>query len=257
MMLSDVDSDMRPVKVPANTTITRQPPEQSDDLLASTAPLRRQPRKRTVPNPNTILDTVNFIKTLEELNLYGTKILPIHIRSFYQALHRQHYPTLTEFVNNYYANERKAQLDHSNRGTFNHVSDNKSLGYPDDSNEESKVNQPLQQPLKNRVSAKKNLNRMQLPKALLDFLKTTDRYVTLTSAVAQHKTSSDRTTTKLIIQLHDDQIIESVIMRYTRPDKGGTDQEKSKTGYGNGRASLCVSSQCGCAMGCTVTYTAI
>jgi hypothetical protein len=244
------------------TAATVETATKNDEVTSPIAKLRRQPRKRTVPRPNTILDTAHFIKTLEELNLYGAKILPMHILAFYQALHRQHYPSLSEFVNNYYANERQAQLEHSNRGHKNEYTTSDDL---DDSNEKSIATpasfenaqpqlQYQQQPLKNRVSIKKNLNRMQLPKALLDFLKTTDQYVTLTSTVVQHKTSSDRTTTKLIIQLHDEQIIESVIMRYSRPNKGGTDKEKSKTGYGNGRASLCVSSQCGCAMGCTVKY---
>lgn len=248
----------------AATTTTIIPERTGDTSSASKIKtLPRQLRKRTTPNPNTILDTVSFIRTLEDLNLYGTKILPIHILAFYQALHRQHYPTLTDFVNNYYTNERKAQLEHSNRVKNNHIA---NIKFDDTFMDEAAV-EPLvtqltshqsphhpQQPLKNRISNKKNFNRMQLPKALLEFLRNTDQYVTLTSTVVQHKTSSDRTTTKLIIQLHDEQIIESVIMRYTRPDKGGTDKEKSKTGYGNGRASLCVSSQCGCAMGCTVTY---
>ena len=236
---------------------------QTTTTTSSASTLRRPPRKRTVPYPNTILDTVHLIKTLEELNLYGTKILPVHILAFYQALHRQHYPTLSDFVQNYYTNERTAQSEHSNRiyNGRNVATASDDVPVIDASKDESIPTLALatstiirnQQPLKNRVSNKKNLNRMQLPKALLDFLQTTDQYVTLTSTVVQHKTSADRTTTKLIIQLHDEQIIESVIMRYTRPDKGGIENEKSKTGYGNGRASLCVSSQCGCAMGCTVT----
>jgi sorting nexin-8 len=200
-----------------------------------------------------------LIQTLEALNLYGTKILPVHILAFYQALHRQHYPTLADFVNNYYLNERNAQIEHPNRGQKNnfvtsdeYVESTTELIAAPATSTIAVTRHPPQLPLKNRVSNKKNLNRMQLPKALLDFLQTTDQYVTLTSTVVRHKTSADQTTTKLMIQLHDEQIIESVIMRYTRPNKG--DQEKSKTGYGNGRASLCVSSQCGCAMGCTVKY---
>ena len=257
MVLPEVDKEST---LSGHTITTKTPTPNIEVSSASATTLRRQPRKRMVPNPNTILDTVRFIETLEELNLYGTKILPMHILAFYQALHRQHYPTLSEFVNNYYTNERKAQLEHSNRGQRMKRAIDSEL---DDSNEVSVATQEVstntilkiqqsQQPLKNRVSNKKNFNRMQLPKALLDFLQSTDQYVTLTSTVAQHKTSSDRTTTKLIIQLHDEQIIESVIMRYSRPNKGGAEKQKSKTGYGNGRASLCVSSQCGCAMGCTV-----
>ena len=285
-----------PVTTGATATIT---PTQNDATASSsssssslnttttTKTLRGKLRKRTIPYPNTILDTMNFIKTLEELNLYGTKILPIHILAFYQALHRQHYPTLTDFVHNYYTNERNAQLEHSNRSKNNHhtvvaTSSTGSNELDDDSyivdesvttvsllvtpiTTTSNSHQPpphhhqqqqQQQPLKNRISNKKNFNRMQLPKPLLDFLRHTNEYVTLTSTVVQHKMSADGTTTKLMIQLHDTQIIESVIMRYTRPNKGGGGEKKakSKTGYGNGRASLCVSSQCGCAMGCTVTY---
>ena len=91
-------------------------------------------------------------------------------------------------------------------------------------------------PLKNAVSRKKNRNRVQLPKALLAFLKDPDNgMVTVTSQVAVERTSADGSTTKLAIQLHDGQQVESVLMRYIS--------------HGGSRASLCVSSQCGCAMG--------
>ena len=51
----------------------------------------------------------------------------------------------------------------------------------------------------------------------------------------------DKSTTKLIIELYDGMVVESVLMRYEKK--------------GDGRASLCVSSQVGCAMGCTFCAT--
>ena len=97
-------------------------------------------------------------------------------------------------------------------------------------------------PLKNAVSRKKNRNRMQLPRVLIDFLREPDNgLVTVTSRVAVEQTSGDASTTKLAVQLHDGQLVESVLMRYVSHD--------------GSRASLCVSSQCGCAMGCTFCAT--
>jgi adenine C2-methylase RlmN of 23S rRNA A2503 and tRNA A37 len=64
----------------------------------------------------------------------------------------------------------------------------------------------------------------------------------LTSTVHSVQHSANTLTTKLIIQLHDGMLIESVIMRY---DKKTTIP----------RASLCVSSQVGCAMACTFCAT--
>ena len=97
-------------------------------------------------------------------------------------------------------------------------------------------------PLKNAVSRKKNRNRVQLPKTLLAFLKDPNNgLVTVTSRVAVERTSGDGSTTKLAVELHDGQRVESVLMRYVSHD--------------GSRASLCVSSQCGCAMGCTFCAT--
>jgi hypothetical protein len=213
-------------------------------------------RKRSVPYPNSVLDTPNFIAALEDAGLYGTKILPVHIVSFYQALHRQHYPDLSTFVKTYYTNEHNAiQQNHTNYTNHHQplirTSDVIQLAQLSDVAVSTAAATTHQQPLKNSVSTKKNRNRMQLPRALLNFLNSTQDFVTVTSTVAQPRTSSDGTTTKLVIQLHDGQYIESVLMRYIRPEKL---EPKSATGYGNGRVSLCVSSQCGCAMGCTVTY---
>jgi sorting nexin-8 len=134
-----------------------------------------------------------------------------HVDAFYQSLHRQHYPSLPDFVERYYRNEAKCDLK-----------------------------DPL--PLKNNVTRKKNRNKLQLPKILLDFLKDpSNGFITVTSTVDQAKTSADGTTTKLAVCLHDGHLVESVLMRYVTKD--------------GSRASLCVSSQVGCAMGCTFCAT--
>jgi len=179
-----------------------------------TAPQRPTPTKRSrkAPSPNSILDRQAFEAALDEA---GLTIKMIHIDTFYQALHRQHYPDLPEFVANYYNNEQTIGSAESVETQF---------------------------PLKNSVSAKKNRNLKQMPRVFLDFIRTQKDFVTVTSKVALAKTSADGSTTKLAIQLHDGQLVESVLMRYTRTAVGS-------------RASLCVSSQCGCAMGCTFCAT--
>jgi sorting nexin-8 len=167
-------------------------------------------RSRDPPSPNSILDRQALIRALDERNI---SLKSQHIDAFYQSLHRQHYPPLDKFVETYYLNEAKLSLD-----------DAPTL------------------PLKNKLSRKKNRNKLQLPKVLLDFIKDPNNgFVTITSTVDDARTSADGTTTKLAVKLHDGHLVESVLMRYIT--KGGS------------RASLCVSSQVGCAMGCTFCAT--
>ena len=64
-----------------------------------------------------------------------------------------------------------------------------------------------------------------------------EKFALLTSKVVEEKTSSDGSTTKLLVQLQDGQCVESVIMRH------------------QSRTTLCVSSQIGCKMGCTFCAT--
>jgi adenine C2-methylase RlmN of 23S rRNA A2503 and tRNA A37 len=91
-----------------------------------------------------------------------------------------------------------------------------------------------------KSSTKKNLRR--LPKAFLDFLADpANDFVTVTSTIDARPTSADRTTTKLAVKLQDGHVVESVLMRHI--SEGGS------------RATLCVSSQVGCAMGCTFCAT--
>jgi sorting nexin-8 len=96
-----------------------------------------------------------------------------------------------------------------------------------------------------------------LPKKALALIES--EFTISTSKVISRTDAKDFSTTKLLIELQDGSRIESVIMRYgdvtldsfpadekERKTKDGEFQFKSKK-----RATLCVSSQVGCAMGCT------
>ncbi|GMH61234.1 hypothetical protein TrRE_jg1794, partial [Triparma retinervis] len=63
-------------------------------------------------------------------------------------------------------------------------------------------------------------------------------FVTHTTSLTTSQTSSDGSTTKLLVKLSDGHMVESVIMRHE-----------------TGRTTLCVSSQVGCKMGCTFCAT--
>jgi sorting nexin-8 len=102
-------------------------------------------------------------------------------------------------------------------------------------------------------------------------------FVLSTSHVLSQTNAKDGSTTKLLVQLQDGQKIETVIMRYgqvvlakypSENVKSGIqtliDDNQSETGSvrseerrfkSNERATLCVSSQVGCAMGCTFCAT--
>ena len=109
----------------------------------------------------------------------------------------------------------------------------------------------------------------ELPKAALEVLN--EGFVLSSSTVEAVHRSSDGETTKMVIRLQDGLKVESVIMLYdTRgrykdevqeQDEGRpmTDDDASSEvsckPKGNVRATLCVSSQVGCQMGCTFCST--
>lgn len=190
--------------------------------------------RRKPPYPRSILDHQAFRNALEERGLLQDIVAERHLQGFYQALHRHHYPTLQEFVATYKFYEALQQ------------SKKKRDKQEDPATLPSSLVSSATKPLQNHISVRKNYNRVHLPKAFLDFLNDPDcGFVTITSRVAQQSTSSDGSTTKLVVELADGQRVESVIMRYT----------KQANGKGSYRASLCVSSQVGCAMGCTFCAT--
>jgi hypothetical protein len=183
---------------------------------------RRLARRKGPTAPKSILDDKALLAALQER---GVAIKDIHLSAFYQALHRQQYPDLPTFVENFYKHE-------SNRQQQQHGELLPTLTGP------SAQTSPVS------LCKNKNRNKMQLPKAFLEFLSDPQNgFATMTSKIVEAQTSSDKSTTKLAIELHDGKMIESVLMRY------------NKNSQENHRASLCISSQCGCAMGCTFCAT--
>mmetsp|Transcript_2985 Transcript_2985/g.7047 ORF Transcript_2985/g.7047 Transcript_2985/m.7047 type:complete len:600 (+) Transcript_2985:151-1950(+) len=183
--------------------------------------------RRKKPYPNSILDRKALTEALEEA---GISVKRIHMDAFYKTMHQQQYPPLAEFVENYYSNnEKNYTRPEKPRIQLQLENDEKK----DESGQPGSERAPL--------AKKKKKNKMTLPRALLHFIATTPDFVNTTSRVKERFTSADESTTKLIIELYDGFVVESVLMRYRQK--------------GAGRASLCVSSQCGCAMGCTFCAT--
>jgi sorting nexin-8 len=100
----------------------------------------------------------------------------------------------------------------------------------------------------------------ELPKALYALVE--EKFALTTARLVKEETSQDNTTTKLLIELQDGARVETVIMRYGRFELRNFPEEMQKRdGEGNlafqsnERASVCVSSQVGCQMGCTFCAT--
>ena len=173
--------------------------------------------------PKPILDRAAFDKALKA---NGITLSDNHFDSFYQRLHRAGYPPLDEFV---------AELRGEATGkNINNNNDDGSVSVASTTNFRTK----------NSVSSRPG-RKSQLPKALLEFLSnnvaadsdSNEKFATVTSKVQMHQTSADGTTTKLAVELQDGHVVESVLMRH------------------ESRCTLCVSSQVGCAMGCTFCAT--
>jgi len=213
-------------------------------------PKPKRGRGRPQPKLQSILNRDALLKALDAADITVSKS---HLDGFYQALHREHYPELSDFVERYYKNDLDAkQLNakkngnsNGGQGSSNTPAEAAAAANPQDDRPAHRI------PLKNPVSTRKNKNRVSLPKKLLDFLKDPNNgFVTVSSKVAKVKTSADQSTTKLAVQLHDGQLVESVLMRYGPKTDRTTGQLRKA-----GRASLCVSSQVGCAMGCNFCAT--
>ena len=220
---------------------------QKKDIVSNTSNQNRKKRWSHNKLPlKPILDQDTLRKALRSANIH---LKANQLESFYQQLHRQNYPSLSDFVKNYSANANRKKNEMS-------VSNNNHLN--------TKTKQKTQK------------NALQLPKAFLNFLLESEnlknernvetepvinedeysslyqipQFATLTSYVSHHATSADGTTTKLAVTLQGNNLnnsqnvndkeftVETVIMR-----------------HGGSRITLCVSSQVGCAMGCTFCAT--
>mmetsp|Transcript_11015 Transcript_11015/g.19225 ORF Transcript_11015/g.19225 Transcript_11015/m.19225 type:complete len:543 (-) Transcript_11015:522-2150(-) len=174
-------------------------------------------RYRDPLSPKPILDRAALLKALKS---NGITLKNGQLDLFYQLLHRSGYPPLDEFVADLRGEEIRGKDDGS-------VSVAGSASISTTNNFRTK----------NAISTRPG-RRAQLPKAFLSYLANCKgEFATLTSSVQIHQTSADGTTTKIAVQLQDDHVVESVLMRH------------------EGRVTICVSSQVGCAMGCTFCAT--
>ncbi len=80
-----------------------------------------------------------------------------------------------------------------------------------------------------------------LPKPLRREL--SERYITAPLREVMHLKSSDGSTDKALFKLHDGELVETVLMRY------------ADDGHRKARKTVCVSTQAGCALGCTFCAT--
>ncbi len=194
-------------------------------------------RTRDPLSPKPILDRTTLLHSLKSR---GIALKNGQLELFYQLFHRSGYPPLHEFV---------AELRGGGLTNTIHGDENCSL-IANESVDISSVVETIQK--KNPILTKNSISSRpgrlpQLPKAFVDFLHDVSsqhdvcgnatKFVTLTSKVQMHQTSADETTTKIAVELQDGHVVESVLMRH------------------EGRATLCVSSQVGCAMGCTFCAT--
>ncbi|KAL7536336.1 hypothetical protein ACHAXR_007091 [Thalassiosira sp. AJA248-18] len=215
--------------------------------MTMTAP-KQIKRYRDPLSPKPILDRPALLKSLKS---NGIILKNGQLDLFYQLLHRSGYPPIKEFVSELRGEVIVAVVVDSNN---NNNADDGSVSVAGGSSSSSSVvsrNNKIR--TKNAISSRSG-RRAQLPKSFLEFLanitvndnsdddndnNNNDEccFATLTSKVQTHQTSADGTTTKLAVQLQDGHIVESVLMRH------------------EGRVTICVSSQVGCAMGCTFCAT--
>ena len=91
-----------------------------------------------------------------------------------------------------------------------------------------------------------------------------DNFTVCTSEVVETKTTEDGSGAKMVVKLRDDSFVETVVLGHWRSvDDGGHDEtrgdgEDADVPEANNkvfRNTVCVSSQVGCAMGCTFCET--
>lgn len=185
-------------------------------------------RYRDPLSPKPILDGPALTKALKS---NGIILKKGQLDLFYQLLHRSGYPPLDEFVAELRGETVVAGSSRLGRDNVGGGKDDGSVGAAGSVVSNNKFR------TKNAISSRPG-RTAQFPKAFLAYLANNiDSYATVTSKVQIHKTSANGTTTKIAVELQDGHVVESVLMRH------------------EGRVTICVSSQVGCAMGCTFCAT--
>jgi adenine C2-methylase RlmN of 23S rRNA A2503 and tRNA A37 len=107
--------------------------------------------------------------------------------------------------------------------------------------------------IQNNLTDFNSLSKYGIPKKAIELINS--EYTLTTSKVISRSDAKDGSTTKLLIELQDGQRIESCIMRYGAVELSSFPIKTEGKFSCNRRATLCVSSQVGCAMGCTFCAT--
>jgi sorting nexin-8 len=107
-----------------------------------------------------------------------------------------------------------------------------------------------------RLLIQQNYSMQDLP-VTEKIRKVLQKFSFCTSKVVKRTDARDGSTTKLLIELQDGRRVESCIMRYgmVQLEKYPKEELKEDGFKSNKRATLCVSSQVGCSMGCTFCAT--
>ena len=179
-------------------------------------------RRREPLQPKPVLDRRMLLEALEEQSIL---IRESQLDDFYGDLHRLGYPTLRVFARLYLDQERR-------RLTFDKQ---KKVDVIERDDEEVDCSKPID------VHKNISFNLKPLPLKFVKFLNRGE-FETVTSSLDSLSPSNDKCTTKLAVRLQDNHVIETVIMRHYNKVTGG-------------RVTVCVSSQVGCAMGCTFCAT--
>lgn len=177
-------------------------------------------RGRSTLKPKPILDRTLLLGALEE---HSINLKAHQVDGFYGDLHRLGYPDLPHYVELYSNQQRR------------HQEEKKSCSTPAD-----------EHLMARDIHTNIVFSLKQLPLKFVHFLRNTKEFSTTTSTIDIAAPSNDNKTTKLAIRLQDGHLVESVIMRH---------RHENTEGRVDTRVTLCVSSQVGCAMGCTFCAT--
>ena len=194
----------------------------SSSSSSSSSKTTKIKRYRDAPSPKPILDRTSLLHDLKTNGIY-LKNTEQTLDLFYQLLHRRGYPPLHEFVSELCGDINTSGL----------LVDDVSSIASSSSTPTTNTNFTS----KNAISSKPN-KLPQLPQIFTSYLRNNiSNYETITSKIQSSHTSSNSTTTKLVIQLQDSHVVETVLMKHEN------------------RVTICLSSQVGCAMGCTFCAT--
>jgi hypothetical protein len=226
------------------TRIQNTTPSREKKTTTTTTTTTREKKKgskdryRNPPSPKSILDRDAL---LDALDSRGVRLKDGQLDAFYRELHRSGYLPLRQFATALLSRDG-GRAGGEDAGRCGDDDDDDGDEYVGGGRPAVAVPAAAVPAFgtKNAVSSRPGrIRASRLPSSFLSFLlDETNDFVTLTSRVSSCRTSEDGSTTKLVVTLHDGHDVESVLMKHA-----------------GSRVTMCVSSQVGCAMGCTFCAT--